>query len=154
MYSSSWNKQVGKSTLIKHEFSTYNRTNFNDKLIRLHAKDEPKLLFLNNPCPLFINEVQKQDSMLEEIKQIVDKSDKSGQFILLRSQKVELMKSLAGRISVFELSGLSLREINRIKFNRHFVPADNYLKERESELKKTKIIFTNMSKLQKKNKFE
>lgn len=74
--------------------------------------------------------------MLEEIKQIVDKSDKSGQFILLRSQKVELMKSLAGRISVFELSGLSLREINRIKFNRHFVPADNYLKERESELKK------------------
>lgn len=92
--------------------------------------------------------------MLEEIKQIVDKSDKSGQFILLRSQKVELMKSLAGRISVFELSGLSLREINRIKFNRHFVPADNYLKERESELKKTKIIFTNMSKLQKKNKFE
>lgn len=92
--------------------------------------------------------------MLEEIKQIVDKSDKSGQFILLRSQKVELMKSLAGRISVFELSGLSLREINHIKFNRHFVPADNYLKERESELKKTKIIFTNMSKLQKKNKFE
>ena len=59
MYSSSWNKQVGKSILIKHEFSTYNRTNFNDKLIRLHAKDEPKLLFLNNPCPLFINEVQK-----------------------------------------------------------------------------------------------
>lgn len=42
--------------------------------------------------------------MLEGIKQIVDKSDKSGQFILLRSQKVELMKSLAGRISVFELS--------------------------------------------------
>lgn len=74
--------------------------------------------------------------MLEEIKQIVDKSDKSGQFILLRSQKLELMKSLAGRISVFELSGLSLRKINRIKFNRHFVPTDDYLKERESELKK------------------
>lgn len=28
-------RQVGKSTLIKHEFSEYNRTNFDDRLTRL-----------------------------------------------------------------------------------------------------------------------
>lgn len=132
-------RQAGKSTLIKHEFSTYNRTNFDDKLTRLQARDEPKLFFLNNSCPLFIDEVQKEVSILEEIKQIVDESDKRGQFILSGSQKLEIMKgvseSLAGRVSVYELCGLSLREINNIKFNKHFIPTDDYIKEREKELK-------------------
>ena len=99
-------RQVGKSTLIKHEFSEYNRTNFDDKLTRIQAKEEPKLFFLNNPCPLFIDEVQKEGTILEEIKQIVDESDERGQFILSGSQKLD------------------------------FVPTEDYLKERETELKK------------------
>lgn len=133
-------RQVGKSTLIKKEFPKYNRTNFDDKLTRLQANEEPKLFFLNNPCPLFIDEVQKEGSVLEEIKQIVDESDKRGQFILSGSQKLELMKgvseSLAGRVSLCELSGLSLREINKVDFNKHFIPTDEYIKERENTLKK------------------
>ena len=56
-------------------------------------------------------------------------------FILSGSQKLELMKgmseSLAGRVSVTELSGLSLREIHKVKFNKHFVPTEEYLKEVE-----------------------
>lgn len=132
-------RQVGKSTLVKHEFPSYNRSNFDDRLTRLQAKEEPKLFFINNPCPLFIDEVQKEGSILEEIKQIVDESDERGLFILSGSQKLELMRgiseSLAGRVSVFELCGLSLREINRICFNRHFVPSEEYLIEREKELK-------------------
>ena len=131
-------RQVGKSTLIKQEFSGYNRANFDDRLTRLQAKEEPKLFFLNNPCPLFIDEVQKEGSVLEEIKRIVDETDERGQFILSGSQKLELMKgvseSLAGRVSVYELAGLSLREIYRVGFNRHFVPTDEYIKEREKEL--------------------
>ncbi len=132
-------RQVGKSTLVKHEFADFNRTNFDDRLTRLQAKEEPKLFFLNNPRPLFIDEVQKEGSILEEIKQIVDESDERGQFILSGSQKLELMKgvseSLAGRVSIYELAGLSLREINNIKFNRHFIPTDYYIKEREKELR-------------------
>ena len=57
-------RQVGKSTLIKHEFTEYNRANFDDKLTRLQAREEPKLFFLNNPCPLFIDEVQKESEIL------------------------------------------------------------------------------------------
>ena len=132
-------RQVGKSTLVKHEFSEYNRANFDDRLTRLQAREEPKLFFLNNPCPLFIDEVQKENSILEDIKLKVDESDERGMFILSGSQKLELMKgmseSLAGRVSITELAGLSLREINGIKFNRHFVPTEEYLKEREKELK-------------------
>lgn len=94
---------------------------------------------MNNPCPLFIDEVQKENSVLEEIKLIVDESEERGRFILSGSQKLELMKgisdSLAGRVSITELSGLSLREIHKVMFNRHFVPTAEYLKEREKEMK-------------------
>lgn len=132
-------RQVGKSTLIKHDFSEYNRTNFDDKLTRLQAREEPRLFFMNNPCPLFIDEVQKEGEILEEIKQKVDESDERGQFILSGSQKLELMKgvseSLAGRVAIYELLGLSMREIKQIQFNKHFVPTEAYIKERENEIK-------------------
>ena len=132
-------RQVGKSTLIQHDFSEYHRTTFDDQLTRLQSKEEPKLFFLNNPCPLIIDEVQKEPSVLEEIKQIVDNSQNRGQFILTGSAKLELMKgvseSLAGRVSICELGGLSLREIYQVPFNGHFVPTEQYICEREKELR-------------------
>lgn len=132
-------RQVGKSTLIKHLFADYNRVSFDDKMTRLQAKEEPRLFFLNNPRPLFIDEIQKENSILEDVKALIDESDERGQFIFSGSQKLELMKgmseSLAGRVSVMELSGLSLREIHNIRFNKHFVPTDEYVSEREKELK-------------------
>lgn len=132
-------RQVGKSTLIKHVFQNYNRVNFDDQLTRIQAKEEPKLFFLNNPCPLFIDEVQKESSILEEIKLKVDESEKRGLFILSGSQKLELLKkmseSLVGRVSITELSGLSLREIFKISFNKHFIPTDEYITEREKSIK-------------------
>lgn len=131
-------RQVGKSTLIKHAFAEFNRANFDDRLTRLQAKEEPKLFLLNNPRPLFIDEVQKENSILEDIKLIVDDSEERGQFILSGSQRLELMKgmseSLAGRVSVSELTGLSMREIHGVSFNRHFLPSEEYIHEREQEL--------------------
>lgn len=60
-------------------------------------------------------------------------------FILSGSQKLELMKgmseTLAGRVSISELAGLSMREIYGVKFNKHFIPTNAYLKEREKEIK-------------------
>ena len=132
-------RQVGKSTLVKHVFPAYHRANFDDRLTRLQAREEPKLFFLNNPRPLFIDEVQKESGILEEIKMIVDESDQRVDCILSGSQKLELMKgiseSLAGRVSIMELAGLSLREINGIMFNRHFIPSSQYLQEREKEIR-------------------
>ncbi len=138
-------RQVGKSTVIRHEFPEFNRANFDDRLTRLQAREEPRLFFLNNPCPLFIDEVQKESAVLEEIKRIVDESEERGQFILSGSQKLELMKgmseSLAGRVAVSELLGLSMREIYGVKFNRHFVPTDVYVREREKNLTPYKDIW-------------
>ena len=132
-------RRVGKSTIIKHVFPEYNRADFDDRLTRLQAREEPKLFFMNNPRPLFIDEVKKENSILEEIKLIVDNSDARGDFILSGSAKLELMKgiseSLAGRVSVMELSGLSIREIKGIAFNRHFIPTNDYLDDREKYIK-------------------
>ena len=129
---------MGKSTIIKHVFPGHNIANFDDRLTRLQAREEPKLFFLNNPRPLFIDEVQKESSILEEIKMIVDSSDARGDFILSGSQKLELMKgmseSLAGRISIVELTGLSMREIKGVPFYSHFVPTEEYLRERENNI--------------------
>ena len=131
-------RQVGKSTVIKETFPSYTLASFDDALTRLQAHEEPKLLFLNNPCPLFIDEVQKEPGILENIKLIVDNSEERGQFILSGSSKLQLMKgvsdSLAGRVSISELSGLSLREIYEIPFNRHFIPTQEYIQEREKHL--------------------
>ena len=48
-------RQVGKSTVVKHEFPEFHRADFDDRLTRLQAREEPKLFFLNNPRPLFID---------------------------------------------------------------------------------------------------
>lgn len=138
-------RQVGKSTLIRHLYPNYNKVTFDDKAARIQAREEPALFFLNNECPLFIDEVQKEKDILENIKIKLDDSNERGQFILSGSQQLELMKgaseSLAGRVSITELSNLSLREINKIDFNHHFIPTSEYIKNREKELTTYKNIW-------------
>ena len=133
-------RQVGKSTLFKHLFSDVNQVTFDDDLLLAQAAEDVGLFLLNNPCPLMIDEVQKCPSIFNRLKIVLDNTKKLSNFFLTGSQKLQLMEnvsdSLAGRISIVELEGLSLREINDVDFNRHFVPTEDYLSEREKHLKK------------------
>ena len=133
-------RQVGKSTLFKHIFSSSNQVTFDDDLMLAQATDDPGLFMLNNPCPLMIDEVQKCPSIFNRIKMILDNTDQYSNFFLTGSQKLQLMEnvseSLAGRISILELEGLSLREISGVDFNQHFVPSPEYIQKRETALKK------------------
>lgn len=137
-------RQVGKSTLLKHIFNDYGYVTLDDRIMRLQANQDPKLFFMNNSAPLIIDEVQKEPSILEDIKIYVDNSDLKGQYVLTCSQNLSLFKnmseSLAGRVSIMELNGLSLREINNTTFNKHFVPNEEYISEREKELVNTNNI--------------
>lgn len=132
-------RQVGKSTLLKKIFSELNYITFDDPLLVNQAKEEAGLFFLNNPAPVILDEVQKVPSIFSYIKIECDKTENYGNFYLTGSQSLELMKdvseSLAGRISILELSGFSLREIFELKFNKPFVPNIEYISERETELK-------------------
>ena len=133
-------RQVGKSTLFKHLFSDVNQVTFDDDLLLAQAAEDVGLFLLNNPCPLMIDEVQKCPSIFNRLKIVLDSTEELSNFFLTGSQKLQFMEnvsdSLAGRISIVELEGLSLREINDVDFNRHFVPTEEYLTEREKHLKK------------------
>ena len=105
-------RQVGKSTLIKHEFKDFNRANFDDRLTRMQAKEEPKLFFLNNPQPLFIDEVQKVNEFQKAvdslyIKKNVDLYITGSNANLLSS---ELATLLSGRYIEIKMLPLSFKE--------------------------------------------
>ena len=132
-------RQVGKSTLFKHLFSTVNQVTFDDDLLLAQAEDDMNLFLLNNPCPLMIDEIQKCPAIFNKLKITLDNIDTYGNFYLTGSQKLQLMEgvseSLVGRVSVVELEGLSLREIYTVPFTKHFIPTENYLKEREGAIR-------------------
>ncbi|MBQ3519666.1 MAG: ATP-binding protein [Clostridia bacterium] len=132
-------RQVGKSTLYRHLFSHVNQVTFDDDLLLMQAQEDLNLFLLNNPCPLMIDEVQKCPSVFNKLKILLDNSDDCGLFYLTGSQKLQLMEgiseSLAGRISVVELDGLSLREIYDIPFTKHFVPTAEYIDARAAQIK-------------------
>ena len=128
-------RQVGKSTLLNHLFPDVNNVTFDDDLLLAQASEDPQLFLYNNPCPLMIDEVQKCPSIFKRLKIVLDNTDNMSNFYLTGSQKLQLMEgiseSLAGRISIVELDGLSMREIDKINFNKHFIPTNDYISERE-----------------------
>lgn len=132
-------RQVGKSTLYKHLFGKVNQVTFDDDLLLAQAEEDMNLFLLNNPCPLMIDEVQKCPSIFSKLKIVLDNTDEYGNFYLTGSQKLQLMEgvseSLAGRVSIVELEGLSLREIYDVPFSKHFLPTQEYIKEREGAVK-------------------
>jgi predicted AAA+ superfamily ATPase len=132
-------RQVGKSTLYRHLFGDVQQVTFDDDLLLAQAEEDMNLFLLNNPCPLMIDEVQKCPTIFNKLKILLDNTDSYGNFYLTGSQKLQLMEgvseSLAGRVSVIELEGLSLREIYNVPFTKHFVPTPEYIRERESAVK-------------------
>ena len=132
-------RQVGKSTLFNHLFADVNKVTFDDDVLLAQAATDARLFMMNNPRPLMIDEVQKCPSIFNQVKIILDGTDERGNFFFTGSQKLQLMQgvseSLAGRVSVVELEGLSLREIHGVDFNSHFVPSEEYIVAREQHLK-------------------
>ena len=108
-------RQVGKSTLLKHCDKNRNYVSLDDLAEREMAINEPKLFLENHKTPLTIDEIQYAPQLLSYIKLAVDKSDIKGQYWLTGSQQFHMMKnvseSLAGRVGIIDLMGLSLAEI-------------------------------------------
>ena len=108
-------RQTGKSTLLQHLFPSHRYVTLDDPVIRKSCIDDPALFLENFPAPCIIDEIQYAPQILSYIKIEIDRNrDRNGQFILTGSQVFPLMKgiseSLAGRIAIFELFGISLNE--------------------------------------------
>ncbi len=137
-------RQVGKTTLCKKLSSEHNipYVTLRDLNERELAIEDPGMFLNSHGTPLIIDEVQYAPELLEHIESIVDKKkfddgSNNGMYVLTGSQAYRLMEgvteSMAGRVSIIEMSPLSLSE----KLNREEIPFEIDKKknfERSSEI--------------------
>ena len=109
-------RQVGKSTMLRHLAEKQERTvvTMDDDFVRELALNDPRLFFQTYKPPILIDEIQKAPNLLEHIKIMCDESEERGRFWLTGSQRRKIMErsqeSLAGRLGILRLYGLSQRE--------------------------------------------
>lgn len=129
-------RQVGKTTLLKR-MSSKDRAyvTLDDPLVLSLAKSDPALFMQRFPPPVLIDEIQYAPELLPYIKMAVDRNREPGLFWLTGSQQFHLMKgvseSLAGRVGVVNLLGLSRRELAGDKNEtRPFLPSFEKVRKR------------------------
>ena len=122
-------RQVGKTTLLSYLSEKLNRkinfVSLDDLRVRALALEDPELFLKTYEYPLIIDEFQYAPNLLNYIKIKVDEKrisslksndNSNGLYFLTGSQSFLSMKgvseSLAGRVAICNLYGLSLREIN------------------------------------------
>lgn len=131
-------RQVGKTTVLQH-LSNRNRAyvTLDDPAILLLAREEPSLFLQRFKPPVMIDEIQYAPQLLPHIKMHVDRHKRPGDFWLTGSQQFQMMQgvseSLAGRVGIVNLLGLSLRELHGDAGGGvAFLPAPAQLKKRLS----------------------
>lgn len=132
-------RQVGKTTMLKKCLGNdYEYVVLDDINELEQAQKDPALFFKSHNFPILIDEVQLAPQLFRQIKLLVDKSEKKGLVCLTGSQTFRLIQnageSLAGRICIIDMSGLSLRELYNIKFQSSFIPTSEYIKKREKKI--------------------
>ena len=131
-------RQVGKTAMMEHQTDGMRYASLDDPLLRAGAEEDSGAFFKDYPPPVFVDEIQKAPALFEQIKLILDRERKKGQFFLCGSQQFQMMKgvseSLAGRLGFVTLLGLSLRESHGIAFDAPFLPTEEYFDQRKQYL--------------------
>jgi len=127
-------RQTGKTTLLQKVAKHAGYVTLDDKIQLVNAVKHNGTFFKDNPPPVFVDEVQYAPDLFPQIKMIIDKEKKKGLFFLSGSQQFQMMKSisesLAGRLGILNLPGLSLRELYGLPFSIPFLPTDEYFSKR------------------------
>jgi predicted AAA+ superfamily ATPase len=110
-------RQVGKTTLLQKLALTERKyVTLDNPTFREIANNEPELFLQRFSPPVIIDEIQYATGLLEYIKIYVDTHKNCGDFWLTGSQTFHMMKkvseTLAGRVSILRMIGLSNSEIN------------------------------------------
>ena len=103
-----------------------------DLNLRRLAQKDPKLFIQTFKPPVTIDEIQYAPQLFSSIKMSVDRAkQKPGMYWLTGSQKFTLMRgvteSLAGRVAIVDLLGLSLAEIKGRISSSPFLPTTKWL---------------------------
>lgn len=138
-------RQVGKTTVLQN-CETQPRTYVSLDTLenRELAKNDPTLFLQRYPAPVLIDEIQYAPELFPYIKANVDKEKKSGMYWLTGSQQFHLMKnvseSLAGRVGILQLEGLSQDEKNGHPDVPPFLPTEEYVKTKMQNAAETNLL--------------
>lgn len=124
-------RQVGKTTVLKELYGNIKYVTLDNPEILEYAKKEGGLFFKTYIPPIVLDEVQYAPELFPYIKLIADETKQKSMFYMTGSQTFYLMnnvsESLAGRIGIIQILGLSLREIRGRNFSLPFLPTSEYL---------------------------
>jgi predicted AAA+ superfamily ATPase len=132
-------RQAGKTTLIeetviKEKGQNVRQVSLDDPFSLETAREDGARFFLDHRPPVFIDEIQYAPGLFPYIKMAVDREKKNGLFFMSGSQQFSLMRgvseSLAGRVGIIDMLGLSLREMEHKPFSEPFCPEADYLARR------------------------
>lgn len=120
-------RQVGKTTMVRQLLGKrYGYVTLDDLADLSTATNDVTSFFRLHKPPVIIDEVQYAPDLFRETKVVVDRSDERGLVVLTGSQTYQLMKgvseSLAGRLAIVDMAGLSLREQLGLRAHGPFVP--------------------------------
>ena len=138
-------RQVGKTTVLQN-CETQPRTYVSLDTLenRELAKNDPTLFLQRYPAPVLIDEIQYAPELFPYIKASVDKEKKNGMYWLTGSQQFHLMKnvseSLAGRVGILQLEGLSQDEKNGHPDIPPFLPTEEYIKAKVQNAAETDLL--------------
>ncbi len=109
-------RQVGKTTMLKKLSDSKRKyVTLDDPDVRYLAKTDPALFMQRYTPPVLIDEIQYATELLPYLKIYADESKRNGDIWITGSQAFRLMKgvseSLAGRVGIVSLNGLSNAEI-------------------------------------------
>ena len=109
-------RQTGKTTLLNQVLEKDSiLMSLDDDSILTSAKEDPKGFIQHSSGTLFIDEVQKAPSLIPEIKLVVDKNNRPGQYLLTGSANIQTLPiitdSMAGRNKRIRLRPLAIGEI-------------------------------------------
>ncbi len=120
-------RQVGKSTLLRHELPTWEMVVFDSATDVGNARQDPDLFLDNHPSPLILDEIQYAPELIAALKRRVDRTvppargmaesvgRRAGQYVLTGSQQWSVLKtateSLAGRAVFLDMQSFCLAEI-------------------------------------------
>lgn len=130
-------RQVGKTTLLEScSEETRRYVTLDDLDARNLALTDPGLFLQTYPPPVIIDEIQYAPNLFSYLKISVDRLKRNGLFWLTGSQKFQLMQgiseSLAGRVAVLDLLGVSQSEIEGRR-TPPFLPTREWLDKANSE---------------------
>lgn len=108
-------RQSGKTTMLRQALPEFTYVTLDLPSVSRMAEETPELFFQKYDAPLIVDEIQYAPALFRYLKLLVDANRHTmGQYVLTGSQVFSLMEgiseSLAGRIAIVEMEGLSMWE--------------------------------------------